>query len=552
LVINLDASTERYETLQDNFPSWPLERVSAIRATPGYKGCALSHLKCIDIAKQRNLEWVLVLEDDCMPYDKENIYKQFDSLLPTLWNHRDKWEMFSGGCTQIAEVNSFYQSEDQEFAQVRGLTTHFILYNKTCYDRILNTYDRDKPTIPIDNFYRDYFKTWVTNPFIAKQAPGHSLIENVRTNYDNFFSVAMGNIKSNRDLKPVIDLQAISKVRAREEVRLVAYMINLPERQERWKKVKKNWSHIFDDLIRVNGIRSPILHAGCGLAHLSAINLAFLANPGKPAIVLEDDVVPDPSLTRQAFLEVYNEALRLTDKYDAIYLKPMCQKPVLTRETKSPLFYDFQPTPYIFCNAFMIYSPRMKFLEEYEDHLLTNKTVVPIDRLFTSNKFQKIFYNRPVSWFCTKVQSKLKDFGSDNKGDPKFSTNPIYIKTPQHLEASLQDVYSERESAFQQRLDFSFQRQEEENEWFREDEKEMDMQDTQPSPVQSLSSTEKVWKTIGNENDEANIMVSCTLRYGLGTKWIEKSFVPGIYKLDNAQFGKDPVVGSKKCIQRLL
>jgi GR25 family glycosyltransferase involved in LPS biosynthesis len=56
LVINLDKRVDRWNEIQRMFGEWPsLERVSAVEETPGWKGCAKSHIKSINLAKQRLL-----------------------------------------------------------------------------------------------------------------------------------------------------------------------------------------------------------------------------------------------------------------------------------------------------------------------------------------------------------------------------------------------------------------------------------------------------------------------------------------------------------------
>jgi len=320
-------------------------------------------------------------------------------------------------------------------------------------------------------------------------------------------------------------------------VQLVAYVINLPERNERWKLMKTNWSHIFDKIVRVNGIRSPIPHAGCALAHISAIKLAFCSEPGKPAIILEDDIIPHPSLTRETFLHVFMEASRVSDHYDAIYFKPMCHTIITFRETESLLFYDFEPTLKFFCNAFMMYSPRLRFLEEYENHLLTEKIVVPIDRLFSSDSFWGFFYNKPVSWFCTKLQTNLMDLGSDNtNGDPSFSQHSIYIETPKYIEFCLQHKKPKRKTNFQQIINFQNKKSESALPYWCEDEED---------------GKKEKWVPLGNEHDKVTLDTKCILRYGTNDCWIEKEFFPGIYILNNEQFQCDPVEGKRKRIEKL-
>jgi len=532
LVINLDSSVKRYSNIQKHLIDWPLERVSAIKTTQGFVGCALSHLKCISIAKERNLECVLVLEDDCELYDNSS-KSIFIELLPILLRHRDKWDIFLGGCTQVSSIQSFFHYENRQFAQVKALTTHFVLYNRLTYDRILNTYDTENP-IPIDNFYRDNnYRIWTTFPFLAKQSLGFSLIEKIHLDYTRLFEEASKYLSEQFSIEKSIDL----KIRNTEasSVQLTAYIISLPERYSRWKKVREKWSHIFDNIVRVNGIRSPVPHAGCGLAHLSAINLAFLSCPDSPAIILEDDVVPHPSLTRQSFLSIYLDSITFRDYYDAIYLKPLCERQIRTKITGSIFFYDFQPTLSLYCNAFMLYSPSCKrFLQEYEKHLLTSSVAIPIDRLFSSNVFNKFSYNRPISWFCSSKICTLKDWGSDNGAGTERSKTKVFIDTPSLLKKS--ELYSSKlfgKCLPHKNLDIITTKLAVRDSWF------IDLDDEK-------------WEKVGNEHDEANVKIECRLRYGRGDEWIVQDFVPGIYILNNALFGGDPAEGKRKSIERSL
>lgn len=108
LVINLDHRADKWEQMQKEFEDWPvkLERVSAIKHDIGWKGCYLSHLKCVKIAKERNYPWVLYLEDDCilMPGAKE----RFLDALPYLWDTRKHWDFFMGGLAQVANIGLIY------------------------------------------------------------------------------------------------------------------------------------------------------------------------------------------------------------------------------------------------------------------------------------------------------------------------------------------------------------------------------------------------------------------------------------------------------------
>ena len=65
-VINLDKRPDRWSDIQVEFKDWNIERVSATEFNPGWKGCTLSHIKCLELANQRNYDWILIVEDDCV------------------------------------------------------------------------------------------------------------------------------------------------------------------------------------------------------------------------------------------------------------------------------------------------------------------------------------------------------------------------------------------------------------------------------------------------------------------------------------------------------
>jgi GR25 family glycosyltransferase involved in LPS biosynthesis len=80
-VINLDKRPDRWEQIQKDWADFEeinLIRVSATEHTPGRVGCARSHLKLVQYAKDNNMPYILVLEDDATPT------KNFKKLVTTL------------------------------------------------------------------------------------------------------------------------------------------------------------------------------------------------------------------------------------------------------------------------------------------------------------------------------------------------------------------------------------------------------------------------------------------------------------------------------------
>ncbi len=64
--INLDSRTDRKQLVENelNELEWKYERFPAIEKEDGRLGCSMSHLRVLMMAKERNLDYVVILEDD--------------------------------------------------------------------------------------------------------------------------------------------------------------------------------------------------------------------------------------------------------------------------------------------------------------------------------------------------------------------------------------------------------------------------------------------------------------------------------------------------------
>ena len=170
LFINLEKRPDRRKRMEDAFASWPvpIERVEAVETTPGWKGCTLSHRKCIEIAAQRGYPWVLILEDDCLIKSSE----RFTTLLPTLWSKRESFDVFLGG--PLFFTRQTLIQEDPPLIKVNGKTTHFCLIPAHKYEQILRDIQPTYAVFVIDHYYARNFRLWATWPYIAIQHEGKS------------------------------------------------------------------------------------------------------------------------------------------------------------------------------------------------------------------------------------------------------------------------------------------------------------------------------------------------------------------------------------------
>jgi hypothetical protein len=183
LVINLDERKDRWEGIQKSFAEWPvaLQRISAVKASPGWKGCFMSHLKCIEIARDNKYEWFLLLEDDCR-LDKGALAR-FQALLPSLWEQRNDWDIFNGGPTFIHDIQKI-QSEPPLY-KIKGFCTHFCIINKSAYEKILGFEEK-----AIDILYSENLRMICTHPKLAYQEAGKSDIMNENADYMSWFETS--------------------------------------------------------------------------------------------------------------------------------------------------------------------------------------------------------------------------------------------------------------------------------------------------------------------------------------------------------------------------
>ena len=169
-LINLDRRPERLEhaTEQLNSMGIPFERFAAIEVdtnnglfSPGAHGCRLSHLACIQLAKERGYESVLLIEDDIV----------FRDQFLALWKDIEKplqeadWDIFYAydwlNRNQISPPYNICLRKAE-----RNTGTHFWAIHSRFYDKAIETILRQEAEgkdIPVDaafahvkgHFHRD-------------------------------------------------------------------------------------------------------------------------------------------------------------------------------------------------------------------------------------------------------------------------------------------------------------------------------------------------------------------------------------------------------------
>lgn len=169
-VINLKSRFDRLDNMKIQLPILfndpSFEIFEAYFKKGPMLGCALSHLGVIQIAKERNLPFVLVMEDDCIFHAKDKIVRYTTEAFN---NVPDDFDLLFGGLYQgldLSPVNNYW-SVIKKFSG-----THFYVVHEKAYDKILNGYDKKSH---IDRWYTSSeLNMYVVREMFVTQKPGYS------------------------------------------------------------------------------------------------------------------------------------------------------------------------------------------------------------------------------------------------------------------------------------------------------------------------------------------------------------------------------------------
>ena len=192
--INLESRLDRrnsIETQLKNIGLTNFERFNAIKVMDGRVGCTMSHIKCLEMAKERGYNHLLICEDDTFFLDP----KLFKTQLTTFLKNGHKWDvvLFAGN-----NVPPYERLDETCIAVSHCQTTTCYLVNGHYFDTLLQNMREglDKllkePTNPLDYAIDRYWlnlqkkDNWLLiTPLTVIQREDYSDIERKRTNYSN-------------------------------------------------------------------------------------------------------------------------------------------------------------------------------------------------------------------------------------------------------------------------------------------------------------------------------------------------------------------------------
>lgn len=142
--INLEEAYMRKEHMKKEFDNSGinLNFFKAIKHEKGWIGALKSHLSLIKYAKENNMDYILVIEDDAVILDKNNFKNRLTKIVNYLKNNLDSWKIFSGGpwLTKYSKLTN-YIKEENLLSVTKTYSATFMIYNKNVYDFFLKYLD---------------------------------------------------------------------------------------------------------------------------------------------------------------------------------------------------------------------------------------------------------------------------------------------------------------------------------------------------------------------------------------------------------------------------
>lgn len=133
--INLEKRTDRKQYVENELNKMGIkaERFNAIKLSHGALGCSMSHLKCIENAKENGWDHVLVVEDDIKFLDKDLFTKQLNKFL----KFNKNWDviLFAGN-----NHKPYIQYGDFCVKVFRCQTTTGYLVKSNYYDKLIENF----------------------------------------------------------------------------------------------------------------------------------------------------------------------------------------------------------------------------------------------------------------------------------------------------------------------------------------------------------------------------------------------------------------------------
>lgn len=175
-IINLPHRVDRYEHMVTEMKKFPIPYKFIEGIVDETKTCFQSQKKCIQLAKENNLPYILVLEDDAVFMDNAiDIFQKTFNAIQTL-----QWDMFFLGANLQAHASRISTS----ILQLSGAyAAHAYVVHERFYDTIINL----PHTCEMDVHYHNLMSMhniYMCDPMISYQLPSYSDLQDGYRDYN--------------------------------------------------------------------------------------------------------------------------------------------------------------------------------------------------------------------------------------------------------------------------------------------------------------------------------------------------------------------------------
>ena len=172
-----------------------VKRFNAIHNINGRIGCSLSHLKCIQMAKEQNMEFVLILEDDVSFLLPDDFVENVNKFLSNLKN---KWDVLLLAGNNLPP---FTTNDEVSIRVSHCQTTTGYIVRQHYYDTLIANIKEGVAKLmktPEHHYFFAIDKYWIhlqkqhrwmlLVPLIVVQRPDYSDIEKRYTDYQRLMT----------------------------------------------------------------------------------------------------------------------------------------------------------------------------------------------------------------------------------------------------------------------------------------------------------------------------------------------------------------------------
>lgn len=200
LIINLIEREDRKLTVSHQLknigvvnPQW----ISAIKTKDGAIGCSMSHIKCLELAKKNNWEYVCVIEDDFKCVDPSTFKSSLSLFQKNSIKDNIQWDILLLGGNNCPP---YYKIPNVEYCvQITNCQcTVAYIVKQGFYDTLIQNYregvgklmrdPRNKREFAVDMHWKhlQYTRTWfILTPLTITQETSYSDVEEQVINYDH-------------------------------------------------------------------------------------------------------------------------------------------------------------------------------------------------------------------------------------------------------------------------------------------------------------------------------------------------------------------------------